>query len=101
MPKSKSIKKAATQEMLFKEDEPEDENMRIISRPLYKKYVLPGIKESSPNYKEYQIEDESKKPPADLWMEVGFNKGEEDNLKYKKHFRRKFFTELEKANVIN
>lgn len=97
--RNESIRSESQKSMIYNEIFEEDEKLRIIQRPAYKKYTLPGIKEGSPNFKEYDIEDDSNKPPSAIWMEVGFNMSIEDNNKYKKHFRRKYMCELERANV--
>jgi hypothetical protein len=99
LPTENFSRQSSIKSMVYNEVDEVDEKLQIIKRPIYKKYTLPGIKEFSPNYKEYDIEDEFQRPPRDTWMEVGFNKGIEDNKRYKKHFRRKYMCELENANV--
>lgn len=75
-----------------------DEN-KIVLRPQYKKYVLPGVRENSKNFKEYDIEDYSKRPDIREYMEIGFNATIEDNKYFKKHFRKRIGCELENANL--
>ena len=99
LPTENFSRQSSIKSMVYNEVDEVDEKLQIIKRPIYKKYTLPGIKEFSPNYKEYDIEDEFQRPPRDSWMEVGFNKGIEDNKRYKKHFRRKYMCELENAKV--
>jgi hypothetical protein len=84
-------------ETIYIPAENEDPNLPIVKRPSYKTYKLPGtLKNTTPT--EFQIEDET--ILTSEWMEIGFNKDENDNKKFKKHFRKKLPIELEKAKVL-
>jgi len=101
LPKSTgSFKKNKNEEKetIYIPEENEDPLLPIVKRPVYKTYDLPGTNKNPSGPTKFRIEDEIKM--GDEWMEVGFNKSEEDNKKFKKHFRRKLNTELEKSNVI-
>jgi hypothetical protein len=85
-------------ETIYIPEENEDPVLPIVKRPAYKTYDLPGSKKDPAGPTIFRIEDDL--PLSDEWMAVGFNKGEDDNRKFRKHFRRKLNTELEKSNVF-
>lgn len=69
----------------------------FLIKPEYRAYVVPGSKPGTKNYKEFEIEDESKTPPAHLYQSVGYNKTKADE---KKHYRRYFDEELENVKDL-
>ena len=82
--------------------------------PQYKTFTIPGIKNDSPYFKEYQIEDINKSPDTDDYMPIGYiSKQKYENEKgefiskdmsnpknISKHYRRIFGEELEKARGL-